>query len=75
MNAHWVVAGEHEHAPVYLAMSGPRRLELRQGEAVLSVGTGQLHELLDTLFWLDELYRVDLQEAAAHLSERAVAAG
>ncbi|WP_017974710.1 hypothetical protein [Actinopolyspora halophila] len=74
MNAHWVVTGEHGHAPVYLTMSGLRTLELRQGDAVLSVGSEQLHELLDTLFWLDELCRADLQEAAAHLSERAAVA-
>lgn len=38
------------------------------------MGSGQPHELLHTLFWLDELYRAELQEAAAHPSERVAAA-
>ncbi|SDJ95786.1 hypothetical protein SAMN04487820_103154 [Actinopolyspora mzabensis] len=72
MRAQWLVEAGSGTAAVYLSMPGLHELEIRQDENVLRVDSDQLRQLLDTLFWLDELHGAGLQEAAVNLSEQAV---
>jgi hypothetical protein len=59
----WTIAGEQGYEAIGIEMLHPTALAVTQGEAKLVISPKQLRGLADKLFFLNEIYRADLQEA------------
>lgn len=63
MCAAWTIAGDNKHDAIAVDMAGSTAVEITQGDTRLRVGANQLSELGDTVFFLAQVYRADVQDA------------
>ncbi len=67
MHPVWKIPADADHGEIVVEMASYNALAITQEDARIVVGAERLGALADKLYFLNEVYKADVQDAVEHL--------